>query len=142
MFFGSYQHTLDAKGRMTIPSKMKDQVGSVLFIMKGFDGCISVYKEEDFQNKMNELRKLPFNELDSRDYMRAELSSVVDLEVDDAGRILLPKRVLQSYNIGKQIMIVGMLDHFEIWDLDAWTNYINEKNKLYEEKANKLPKVN
>lgn len=142
MFFGSYQHTLDAKGRMAIPSRMKDQVGSVLFIMKGFDGCISVYKEEDFQNKMNELRKLPFNELDSRDYIRAELSSVVDLEVDDAGRILLPKRVLQSYNIGKQIMIVGMLDHFEIWDLDAWTKYIDEKNKLYEEKANNLPKVN
>ena len=141
MFFGSYQHTLDAKGRMTIPSRMKDQVGSVLFIMKGFDGCISVYKEEDFQNKMNELRKLPFNQLESRDYIRAELSSVVDLEVDDVGRILLPKRVLQSYNIGKQIMIVGMLDHFEIWDLDSWSNYIDEKNKQYEEKANLLPKV-
>lgn len=141
MFFGSYQHTLDAKGRMTIPSRMKDEVGSILFIMKGFDGCISVYKEEDFQNKMNELKKLPFNQLDSRDYIRAELSSVVDLEVDDVGRVLLPKKVLQAYNIGKKIMIVGMLDHFEIWDLDAWNDYINEKNKLYEEKANHLPKV-
>ena len=141
MFFGSYQHTLDAKGRMTIPSRMKDEVGSILFIMKGFDGCISVYKEEDFQNKMNELKKLPFNQLDSRDYIRAELSSVVDLEVDDVGRVLLPKKVLQSYNIGKKIMIVGMLDHFEIWDLDAWNDYIDEKNKQYEEKANLLPKV-
>ncbi len=141
MFFGSYQHTLDAKGRLTIPSKMKDEVGTVLFIMKGYDGCISVFKQQDFQNKMNELEKLPFNQMDSRDCMRIEVSSVVDLEVDEAFRILLPKKVLRDYKIGKKVMIVGMLDHFEIWDLESWKSYLSEKEKLYEEKANSLPKV-
>lgn len=141
MFFGSYQHTLDAKGRMTIPSRMKDQVGSQLFILKGYDGCISVYKEEDFLKKMQELQKLPFNQLDSRDCVRLELASVVDLEVDEVGRVLLPKKVLQSYKIGKKVMIVGVLDHFEIWDLAAWEKYSNEKDALYEQKANLLPKV-
>ena len=140
MFFGSYQHTLDAKGRMIIPSRLKDQVGDRLFIMKGYDGCLSVYKEEDFLNKIAELKKLPFNKRESRDVTRVEMSSVVNLEIDDGGRILLPKRVLTEHNIGRKIMIVGVIDHFEIWDLDAWEDYISKKNDLYEETADSLNK--
>ena len=118
MFFGSYQHTLDVKGRMMIPSKLREQVGKKVFIMRGYDRCISIYKEEDFIKRMEEATKLAFNKSDPRKVVRVESQSVVELEIDEAGRILLPKRTLDQYKIGRKVMIVGVIDHFEVWDLD------------------------
>lgn len=138
MFFGSYQHTLDAKGRMMIPSKLREQLGSKVFIMRGYEHCISIYKEEDFLNRMKEVQKLAYNKEDPRRVVRVEARSVVEIDIDEVGRILLPKKTLDEYHIGRKIMIVGVIDHFEIWDLDAWELYISEAEKTYEEDSNNL----
>lgn len=142
MFFGSYQHTLDAKGRMIIPSKLREQVGKKVFIMRGYDRCISIYKEEDFIKRMEEATKLAFNKSDPRKVVRVESQSVVELEIDEAGRILLPKRTLDQYKIGRKVMIVGVIDHFEVWDLDSWEQYLKEADDSYEDMSDNLEEGN
>lgn len=138
MFFGSYDHSLDNKGRLMIPSKMRDYAGSKVYIMKGFDGCLSIYREEEFQKQLESLSSLPFNQKSTRDVSRIALASVSELEVDSLGRIKLPIKLLSQYNIGKEVMVIGVLDHFEIWDRNAWDKYTSENENSYESKSEAL----
>ena len=140
MFFGSYEHNLDAKGRLMVPSRIRNQAGNKLYIMKGFDGCLSLYREEDFAKKVEELSNLSFSSKDARDVSRIALASVSDIEVDKLGRIQLPTKLLSQYNIGKQVVVVGVIDHFEVWDAKAWESYTKENESLYEEKSETLVK--
>ncbi len=139
MFFGSYSHTLDNKGRLVIPSKMRNEAGGRLYILKGYEGSLSVYKEADFQILTDALHNLPYNQRDSRDVQRIALSSVVELEVDAQGRIQLPSRLLTDYKISRSVVVVGVINHFEIWDASAWEKYLQQNEKDYEAKAEKLP---
>ncbi len=139
MFFGNYQHALDNKGRLVIPSKMRDEAGDLLYIMKGYEGCLSVFKQSAFQNEIQKINALPFNQKNARDYIRMQLSSVVELEVDKQGRIQLPTQLLSDYSIGKSVVVVGVVDHFEIWDANAWAKYLKDNEGSYETKAEVLP---
>jgi len=139
MFFGSYPHSLDNKGRLVIPSKMRSEAGGRLYILKGYEGSLSVYKEADFQKLTDALEHLPYNQRDARDVQRIALSSVVELEVDAQGRIQLPSRLLSDYKISRDVIVVGVINHFEIWDASAWENYLKQNEKDYETKAEKLP---
>jgi len=139
MFFGSYSHTLDNKGRLVIPSKMRGEAGDKLYILKGYEGSLSVYRDVDFQKLTIALENLPFNQKDSRDVQRIALSSVVELEVDAQGRIQLPTKLLSDFKISRSVIVVGVINHFEIWDVVAWDNYLKLNEKDYEVKSEKLP---
>ncbi|MDY0345418.1 MAG: division/cell wall cluster transcriptional repressor MraZ [Bacilli bacterium] len=139
MFFGSYSHTLDNKGRLMIPAKMRNEAGGRLYILKGYEGSLSVYREADFQKLTSALDNLPYNQRDSRDVQRITLASVVELEVDAQGRIQLPSKLLSDYKISRSVVVVGVINHFEIWDASAWENYLKQNEKDYEAKAEKLP---
>jgi len=139
MFFGSYSHTLDNKGRLMIPAKLRNEAGGRLYILKGYEGSLSVYKEADFQNLTAALEDLSYNQRDTRDIQRITLASVVELEVDAQGRIQLPSKLLGDYKISRSVVVVGVINHFEIWDAVAWENYLKQNEKDYEAKAEKLP---
>ena len=139
MFFGSYSHTLDNKGRLMIPAKLRNEAGGRLYILKGYEGSLSVYKEADFQNLTAALEDLSYNQRDTRDVQRITLASVVELEVDAQGRIQLPSKLLSDYKISRSVVVVGVINHFEIWDAAAWENYLKQNEKDYEAKAEKLP---
>lgn len=144
MYFGSYEHNLDDKGRLMIPKRLKEGLseGSLLFIMKGFEGCISVYNENEFNKLVQECSNLSFNKKNSRAYLRLMLSSVTDLKIDKVGRIQIPTQVLNKYEIGKQVVIIGVGDHFEIWDLNKFNEYQAEANENFESIAESLEKEN
>lgn len=139
MFFGSYAHTLDNKGRLVIPSKMRNEAGGRLYVLKGYEGSLAIYKEEDFQRLTLALENLPYNQRDSRDVQRIALASVTELEVDAQGRIQLPSRLLTDYKISRSVVVIGVINHFEIWDASAWEKYLQQNEKEYEAKAEKLP---
>ena len=82
IYFGTYQHSLDAKNRLLIPSKLKALLTSTVYIMKGFDGCLSVFDANSFQNYVEKLQKLSFNHAKEREFLRVILSSVVEMEAD------------------------------------------------------------
>ena len=142
MFFGSYEHTLDDKGRLLLPKKIKEGLidSSFLYILKGFEGCLSVYGKEEFVKLTKECESISFNKKNSRTYLRLVLSSVIELNVDKIGRIQLPTQILSKYQIGKQVTIIGVGDHFEIWDLNKFNDYQAEANEHFEEIAESLDK--
>ena len=140
MFFGTYPRTLDDKGRLQIPSKLVAPMPAVFYVLKGFEGCLSVYEEADFQTLLAKLSSLSYLETDSRHYIRLALSSASRLEVDPHGRIALSKQLADAYAVGQNIVIIGVLDHFEIWDASAYAKYSAEHASDYEALAEKSGK--
>ena len=138
MFFGSFEHNLDDKGRLVIPRKMREEAGNKLFIMKGFDGALSMLKEEEFARLVKEFNELPFNKKATRDYLRLQLSSTCELDVDKSGRVQIPTQLLSKYQISKNVMVIGCGDHIEVWDKVAFDNYEAKVNAEFELTAEKL----
>lgn len=140
MFFGNYSHSLDEKGRLVIPKKMREELGDKIFIMKGFDGALAIYQESAYSRVMEELQKYSFNKKENRDYLRLKLASIVDLDVDKMGRVQLPVAILGKYHINKDVVVLGAGDHIEVWDKDRYEEYMSSIEDEYEDIAERLGK--
>lgn len=138
MFFGTYFHTLDNKGRIVIPSKLRAEAGRLVYILKGFDGALSIYKESEFDVLVKEIESLPFNKKNSRDYLRIQLASACQLEVDQQGRVQLPAHLLAKYGISKEVIIIGVGDHMEVWDKTTYEQYEKKVEQDFEKIAENL----
>jgi len=119
-YFGTYSRTLDEKGRLQIPSKLADKDTKRFFILKGFEGCLAVYEEENFNALVAKLHGMNFLDETARNFIRLTTSSVQVLDVDSHGRVLLSKQTLDDYRIAKDVTLIGVLDHFEIWDATSY----------------------
>ena len=131
MFFGSYSHSLDDKNRLMIPSKMRESLSSKLFMMRGFDGAISVYEQDAFNALMAKLEKMAFLKKDTRSFLRTQLANTYELDVDKLGRIQIPTPIINKFNIGKEVIVLGAVDHIEIWDKKACEKYQDENEELF-----------
>lgn len=140
MFFGNYSHSLDEKGRLVIPKKMREELGNKIFIMKGFDGALAIYQESAYSRVMEELQKYSFNKKENRDYLRLKLASIVDLDVDKMGRVQLPVAILGKYHINKDVIVLGSGDHIEVWDKDRYEEYMSSIEDEYEQIAERIGK--
>ena len=138
MFFGTYEHTIDEKGRLVIPRKMREEAGIKLFIMKGFDGALSLFKESEFERLVREFNSLPFSKKDYRAYLRIQLASACELEVDKMGRVQIPSTLLNKHHIGKDVVVIGAGDHMEVWDKNTFAEYEATANENFENLAEKL----
>lgn len=138
MFYGSFAHNLDEKGRLMIPRKMRDELGLQIFIMKGFDGALAIYKKDKFEALVEQINSLPQNLKASRDFARVQLASVRDLDVDKLGRVQIPTQLLEKYHIGKSVYVIGAGDHIEVWDAKAYDDYENDVESRFEEIAEHL----
>ena len=142
MFFGSYVHVLDEKNRLLIPSKLRGEVGAKLYIIKGYDGALALYCEADFENYLNNLKSQSFASKLSRDVERIALSTVAELEIDKQSRIQIPAQLIAKYSLTKEVVILGVLDHLEIWNKSKWDEYLKENEAGFEEKSEELLKNN
>ena len=140
MYFGYYEHNLDDKGRLMIPSKLREGLvsGSPLYVLKGFEGCLSVFNESAFNDLCASLDKLAYEDMKARQYIRGLLSSVIQLNVDKLGRIQIPVTALNKYHISRQVAVIGVGNHFEIWDYQAYQRYEEENAKNFEDVADQL----
>ena len=132
MYFGSFTHNLDEKGRLMIPRKMREELGYKVYIMKGFDGSLSLYNEDIYQELVKEFSKLSFNQAKVRDYLRIQFASTYEMDVDKLGRVQLPTALLNKYNIGKEVMVLGIGDHIEVWDKAKYEEYENSVRDSFE----------
>ena len=123
-----------------VPRKMRDEAGVKLFIMKGYDGALSIYKANAFEKLVAETESLPFNMRNSRDYVRAMLASACEIDVDRQGRIQIPTTLMNKYNITRDVVIIGVGDHFEVWSKPAYEEYEKRVNDSFESIAENLPK--
>jgi len=138
MFFGNYSHTIDEKGRLVIPSKIREEIGRVVYIMKGFDGALSIFKEETFVKLCQQIETLSFNKRNARAYERIQLANACELEIDKAGRVQLPAQLLAKYQIGKEVVILGVLDHIEVWNKITYEEYEKANDGNFEDIAESL----
>jgi MraZ protein len=134
-FFGTYSRTLDDKKRLQIPSKLVKEMPHSFYVLRGFEGCLSIYEEAEFNALMAKLESLSYLSETARNYVRLSSASVEELEVDSHGRITLPKELADTYKMGNDVVLIGVLDHFELWDATAYDAYLKEKAPLYESLA-------
>ena len=140
MYFGNYEHTLDDKGRLLIPRKLKEGLseGSSLYVLKGYEGCLSVYNQNEFDSLVKECSSLSFNKKNSRAYLRIQLASACELDIDRQGRALLPTQLLNKYQIGKEVIVIGALDHIEVWNRADYEEYEKNAESSFETIAEEL----
>ena len=121
--YGTYERSLDAKGRLQLPAKLIAKEVKTLFVLRGFEGCLAVYEEDAFNRLMETLGSMDFQNEEQRAYIRLAASSVKDLPVDAHGRVLLGKALLKDRSIGQSVTLIGVIDHFEIWDPTSYARY-------------------
>ena len=138
MFYGSFVHNLDNKGRLVIPSKMRDELGSKAYILKGYDGALSIYKESDFNDLIAKIKTLSFTKKNARAHLRVQLASVCELDIDKLGRAQLPAQLLAKYKFGKEVIVIGALDHIEVWNKAEYEAYEKQADSSFEEIAEEL----
>jgi len=120
MFMGEYNHTIDAKGRLIIPSKFREVLGDEFVVTKGMDGCLFVFDNPEWQNFAEKLRSLPMIDKEVRQFTRFFLAGAASVEVDKQGRILLPPNLRAYAGLEKEIVSAGVLNRVEIWDKEKW----------------------
>ena len=119
MFMGKYNHTIDAKGRLIVPAKFREQLGEAFVITNGNDGCLNIYTEEDWETFLEKLQLLP-NNGDSRKLKRKLVAQANDVELDKQGRILVPPALREHAGLSKDVVLAGVIDKIEVWDKDRW----------------------
>ena len=122
MFMGEYNHTIDAKGRMIVPSKFRELLGNEFVVTKGLDGCLFVYPNEEWKNIEEKFRTVPLTTKDARKFSRFFFAGAATCEVDKQGRILIPPVLREFADIQKDVVSVGVLNRIEIWSKDRWVD--------------------
>ncbi len=124
MFRGSYEHTVDSKGRVSVPSKFReiiaDRYEGRLVLAMDYDRCLTVYPLEEWEKLEEKIRNLPTMKKEVRDFMRFLLASATECELDKQGRVLITPAHRQHAGITKNVTLVGIIDKIEIWDSKAW----------------------
>lgn len=118
MFLGEYSHTLDTKNRITLPSKLRDEMGVVAVLAKSIDKCVSVYSTSAWNSYTEKLDTLPGTE--TRVLKRFIYSSAFEAEFDSQGRILIPANLCAYAGLEKNVKIIGAGDHVELWSESVW----------------------
>ena len=119
---GEYNHTIDTKGRLIIPSKFREALGDEFVVTKGLDGCLFVYDNEEWQNFEGKLKTLPLTNKDARQFVRFFLAGAAAVEVDKQGRILLPSVLREFAGLEKEVVLVGVASRVEIWSKEKWAS--------------------
>ena len=126
MLIGEYHHSIDEKGRLIIPSKFREEIGTSFVVTRGLDGCLFVYSLVEWERIVAKLKKLPFTKKDARTFTRFFQASATVCQFDKQGRINLVNSLIEYAELKKECAIIGVNDRLEIWALDKFNNLMNE----------------
>ncbi len=121
MLYGEYQHNMDAKGRVTIPSKFREDLGDKFYICKGLDECLFMLSPEQWDKMLKEIATMPV--VKARKVQRYYFSGAVEVEGDKQGRILIPPNLRDYAGIIKEVRVIGAGSRAEIWSSEKWDEY-------------------
>ena len=120
MLIGEYDHSLDAKGRLIMPAKLRDDIGSNFIITTGLDGCLFGFSMSEWGKFEDKLKALPITNKNARNFVRFFLSGATECEIDKQGRFLIPNNLRVSANLEKEVVIIGVGTRLEIWNKNTW----------------------
>ena len=121
MFMGEYNHTIDAKGRLIIPSKFRELLGEEFVLTKGLDGCLSIYPMDEWKAFEEKLRALPLTNKNARTFTRFFVAGATNCELDKQGRILVPQTLREFAGLEKDVVLTGNLNRIEVWSKEKWS---------------------
>lgn len=137
MFLGEYRHSIDAKGRIVMPSKLRDGLGENFIITRGLDGCLFIYPKENWDNIILKYKNLPDTK-NKRQFMRIFLSGATICEYDKQGRINIPTPLIEFADLHKDCIIIGVDERLEVWSKDRWEGFISEHEEDISDIADSL----
>jgi len=123
MFIGEYRHTLDDKGRMSVPVKFRASLAEGAVVTRGLDRSLFLYPTSEWQTLAEKLASLPFGQSDTRAFARLMLAGAMEVEVDKSGRVLLPEYLRTYAGLAKDVVVAGLYNRLEIWDEATWKEY-------------------
>ena len=128
MFIGEYSHSLDAKGRLIVPAKFREELGEHFIMTKGIDKCLYIYPRSEWEIFENKLRELPLANANARRFTRFFLSGAVECDTDNQGRIIIPQSLRNHAGLTKEVVSAGVGTKIEVWSKDNWEAECNPDN--------------
>ena len=138
MFMGEYRHTIDAKGRLIVPSRFREELGDCFVITRGLENCLFVYPQLEWALIERKLKALPFTKADARAFMRFFFSGAVEVEQDRQGRVLIPSNLRDYAGIKRDVVVIGVSNRVEVWSQEKWEEYTDESRLSFEQVAEKM----
>ncbi|BAS27715.1 division/cell wall cluster transcriptional repressor MraZ [Limnochorda pilosa] len=138
MFLGEYEHSLDEKGRLTVPSRFREDLAGRLVVTRGLDHCLFLYPYSEWQVLEQKLKSLPMTQRDARAFVRLLFSGASEQDLDRQGRLLLPANLREYAAIDRDVVIIGVSNRVELWSKERWNAYEAEASQAYEDLAEKI----
>jgi|SRR5579862_4241 len=138
MLLGEHEHSLDDKNRLTLPARLREELGERIVVTAGLDGCLNAYSGEEWERQVRRIRELDPLSRESRMMQRYFFASAVTGELDKQGRIVLPASLLLSAGIEREVTVAGVYDHLEIWDRAKWREHRHELEGSAEHVAERI----
>ena len=142
MFYGEYEHSIDRKGRLIIPSKFrevfKENYVERFFVTRGLDTCLFVFTEDEWKKQESRFRSLSFTSREAREFNRLYFSGACEVTCDKQGRILVPQYLKDFAKIKSDVLIVGVSNRIEIWSRELWSEFYGASKDSFEELAEKI----
>ena len=142
MFYGEYEHTIDKKGRIIVPSKFRDAFEEYdiekFYVTRGLDKCLFLFTENEWRSQEVKFKSIPFTKSEARKFNRLYFSGAIQLESDKQGRVLLPKYLKDYADIKRDVVIIGVSNRIEIWAKEAWQEYYKNSKGSFETIAENL----
>lgn len=142
MFMGEYQHSVDEKGRMIVPAKFRDALGSSFVMTRGLDQCLFVYPLSEWSVLEQKLKSLSLMKSDARAFTRFFFSGAVECELDKQGRVNIPGNLREHAKLDKDCVVIGVSNRVEVWSKEAWGAYSSQSQDSFNEIAEKLVDFN
>lgn len=141
MFIGEYSHMIDTKGRMSVPSKFREDLGKQFFITKGLDNCLFLFPETEWRLFEEKLKTLPLTNRSARAFVRLFFAGAMECSLDKQGRINIPQNLRDHGGIVKEVMVIGVGTRVEIWSGDNWNEYNNSETISYDDIAEQMAEL-
>jgi len=142
MFYGEYEHTIDRKGRLILPSKFREVAKAnfieKFFVTRGLDKCLFMFSEEEWKVQEAKFKALPFTKKETRKFNRVYFSGAVDIAVDSQGRFIVPQYLKDFAGIKRDVVIIGVANRIEIWSKDTWQEFYSQSRDSFEDIAERL----
>lgn len=135
---GEYQHNIDEKGRMIIPAKFREELGSTFVLTRGLDQCVFGYPLSEWQQLEQKLKSLPFTKKDARAFTRFFFSGAMECQLDKQGRVNITPTLRNYAKLEKECTIIGVSNRIEIWSKAEWSQYFDESEESFSEIAESL----
>ena len=129
MLMGEFHHNIDEKGRLIIPSKLREELGENIIVTRGLEDCLFLYSFKEWSLIVSKLKALPFTKKDARSFTRMFLSGATNAEFDKQGRIKIPAPLLDYASLDKETVIIGVNDRLEIWSKEKWNSFVSDSKE-------------